>query len=210
MVNKRGAIERALGSRSIAGVDEVGRGCIAGPVYAGAAVLDLARLRRLPRKHRDLIRDSKTLSSDQRQRALVIIHDLAHGLATAAADVAEIEALGINQAGFLAMHRALMQIRVAFDILLIDGKGLLPNYAGEQRAIVKGDDLCYSIAAAAIAAKEERDRYMKAMAREFPSYGFDRHVGYATRVHLTELTRLGPCALHRTNFSPCKVAIEAH
>jgi ribonuclease HII len=203
---KRGRIERELvrEGRRLAGVDEVGRGCLAGPVVAGAVILDFKRVARLDKKLRSLLRDSKQLTHPQRARMVPVIHDVALDFAVAEASVDEIEKLGIVQANFLAMRRALQALRVGFDLLLIDGKMPLSGYDGEQRAIIKGDNLCYTIAAASILAKESRDDFMRQQATVFPAYGFDAHVGYSTRQHLAMIDAHGICTLHRRNFDPIR------
>lgn len=212
---RRGAIELEYLRRGfrILGVDEVGRGCLAGPVYAACAQIDYERLRRLPSKSKSLIRDSKALTHEQRQMALKSIGKIAIEFHVGVASVKDIEELGIVGATFLAMHRAIEQCAQPTDILLIDGKAKLRGYSGEQVAIVGGDDLCYAIAAASIVAKEARDEYMREVAKDFPHYGFQRHVGYGTRSHLQALDTHGPCPLHRSNFEPIRNRIssrEAH
>jgi len=201
----RGKIERDLirtTGKTLVGVDEVGRGCLAGPVYAACASLDYERVRKVPAKSRALIRDSKKLSFEQREKALPIIAAVAVEVHVGVAKVYEIERFGIVQAIFLAMNRALQQCTNAYDILLVDGNQQLPDYWGEQMTIVGGDDLCFAIAAAAIVAKQARDKYMRTLADTFPDYGFDTHVGYATEYHLKSIGEKGICPLHRGNFHP--------
>jgi ribonuclease HII len=202
----RGKIEAELISLypRIAGVDEVGRGCLAGPVYAAVVMLDYSRLRLCPRAELELLRDSKTLSPAQRQRMLPRIEELSLASAIAHAEVREIENLGIVPATFLAMTRALGKITREIDVLLIDGKAPLPGFKGYQRAVIKGDNLCFCIAAASILAKEARDRFMREAADTFPGYGFAAHVGYGTQAHLRAIAAQGPCSLHRMNFAPLR------
>lgn len=206
----RGRIERDLVKQGlrVGGVDEVGRGCLAGPVYAAFAVPDFKRLSRLDRKHRVLIRDSKTLSPAQRRKIIPVLEDVCLDWSIAAATVPEIEALGIQQACFLAMRRALAAKKLSFDILLVDGKIQLAGYDGEQRSVIKGDNLCYAIAAASILAKEARDEYMKAQSELYPVYGFDAHVGYSTRHHMDMIRAHGVCPLHRRNFGPVRQVVS--
>jgi ribonuclease HII len=203
----RGRLERRLLAEGldVAGVDEVGRGCLAGPVYAACAVLDFARVARLKPALRGLLRDSKQLTRDQRAAMVPVIHDVAVEWQIASAGVDEIERHGILAATFAAMRRALGLLGARFDILLIDGKLPLAHYPGRQQPVVRGDDLCYTIAAASILAKEARDAFMRDQAGRFPAYGFEAHVGYGTARHLAMIERHGICRLHRRNFEPVRV-----
>jgi len=203
-----GKIERQLidveGIREIIGVDEVGRGCIAGPVYAACVALDYDKLWRLKRDERKIIRDSKLLSDDQRRAAVPLIRSIAIEAYVGIADTSEVESIGILQACFLAMARAIAECKHTYRMLLMDGKLKHPDYEGEQRAIVSGDNLCFSIAAASILAKVERDTYMREQSKLYPGYGFESHVGYGTKFHLESLKTLGVCDLHRKNFAPIR------
>ncbi len=211
MASSYGEIEKRFlrKNKVIAGVDEVGRGALAGPVYAGAVILDFYKLYDLDEDRRALIRDSKALSKLQREKALPLVKEIASHHATGHADLEEIARLGIVKATFLAMHRALANLGSRYDILLIDGKYPLPDHLGEQMAIIGGDHLCFSIAAASILAKETRDTHMRIEAEQFPGYGFDSHVGYATRDHLRAIHQKGACGLHRKNFEPIKTMLQA-
>jgi ribonuclease HII len=184
------------GARVIAGIDEAGRGCLAGPVVAGACVF--LRRATVP----DGVNDSKKLTCTQRQRLyemLTVSDDLkwAVGVAT----VAEIDRVNILQATFLAMRRALEGLSLAVDLALIDGSQM-PSLTVKIQSIVKGDGKSPSIAAASILAKETRDRMMEVAEKNFPGYEFARHKGYGTARHLAALERLGPCAIHRRTFAP--------
>jgi ribonuclease HII len=209
---KRGKIESEYHrhGKRIAGVDEVGRGCVAGPVYGGCVILDYPALRKLKPQKRSLLRDSKQLSKTQREDAIPIIQGVALGMGVGIGEVAEIERLGIQEATFLAMRRAIKRATKSFtvDILLVDGHLALPGYDGEQEAIVKGDDLCFCIACGSILAKVARDHAMSSYGKSFPSYGFERHVGYATKEHLESIKQHGPCPLHRKNFEPVKSLVQ--
>ena len=207
----RGQIEKDLlaAGRTLAGIDEVGRGCLAGPVVAACAVLDYERVASLADADRDLLRDSKTLSAAQRQYMVPIIQEVSLDCHYAFASVEEIERLGIVQANFLAMRRAISQCRSLFDLLLVDGRQKVAGYPGDQLAVVKGDNLCFAIAAAAIMAKEARDQYMRQESLRYPVYGFDAHVGYGTRHHLAMIEKHGICELHRKNFDPIRSMIHA-
>lgn len=180
------------GYRWIAGVDEVGRGALAGPVVAGAVILDLDCIP-------DGIDDSKKLTANQRQRLAEAIKQSAVTLSVAAVEAEQVDQLGIVPATRLAMQRAIAGLARQPDYLLIDALRLegLPM---PQQAIVHGDASCLSIAAASIVAKVARDAMMKEQDRIYPGYGFARHVGYGTREHRQALNRLGPCAIHRRSF----------
>jgi ribonuclease HII len=207
----RGQIEKDLlaAGRTLAGVDEVGRGCLAGPVVAACTVLDYNRLEALPETTRALLRDSKTLSAAQRQQMLPIIREISFDCHFSFASVDEIERLGIVQANYLAMRRAIGQCKTSFELLLVDGKQTVGGYQGEQLTIVKGDNLCFAIAASAIIAKEARDHYMRQESIRYPVYGFDSHVGYGTSHHLAMIEKHGICDLHRRNFDPIRSMIHA-
>ncbi len=206
----RGKIEKEYLAQGfmLAGVDEVGRGCLAGPVHAAFAILDYDRVFKLKPKIRQLIRDSKLLSREQRAQIVPTIQEVALDWQVAHATVEEIEELNIVQASFLAMRRALARSTVPVDLLLIDGKMKLKGYEGEQRAIIGGDNLCFAIAAAAILAKETRDAHMRSMADIYPHYGFEAHVGYSTERHLASIARHGICPLHRKTFLPIRNILD--
>ena len=176
----------------MAGVDEAGRGCLAGPVVAAAVILDETR----PIHG---LRDSKVLSERKRNELFQQIREraLAYSVGMTAAE--EIDRINILQAALLAMEKAVLALREKPDCVLIDGntKTSLPI---KQRAIVKGDSKCASIAAASIVAKVTRDRFMTEVEREYPGYGFSRHKGYPTKEHLGALRNLGPCPIHRKSF----------
>ncbi|MBM3948109.1 MAG: ribonuclease HII [SAR202 cluster bacterium] len=187
------------GHRLVAGLDEVGRGPIAGPVVAGVAILP----QRLEGDWAALVRDSKQLTAAQREAVLPHLEETAVGLAVGVGSVEEIDALGIMNATRLAMRRALEALTVRPDFLLLDAFPL-PGVATPQKAIVHGDALCLSIAAASIAAKVARDRMMVELDGEYPGYGFASHKGYASSDHLARLRELGPCAIHRFGFEPVR------
>jgi ribonuclease HII len=188
----------------IAGVDEVGRGCLAGPVYTAAVVLDLKKLFALDHKSLELIRDSKKLSAKQRAKSLETIKKIAQSITIGISDVATIDCKGIVPATFLAMHKSVKNLNCKIDYLLVDGNKELPEYRGKQQAIIKGDNLSFSIAAASIVAKQARDAVMQKSHLEFIEYGFSTNVGYGTKTHLCALKKYGPCVLHRKSFEPVK------
>lgn len=187
----------------IAGVDEVGRGCLAGPVFAAAVVINSNRFARLIDKQRRMIRDSKTLSPRQRTAILPVIIQIAQSYSIGMAQVREIEQLGIVKATFLAMRRAITLL-TSIDLLVVDGRTAIPGINIRQQAVVDGDQLLPVISAASIVAKVARDRYMAKQGQRYPQYGFAQHVGYGTAQHFARIAEHGICPLHRRNFSPIK------
>lgn len=191
-------------SKILCGVDEVGRGCLAGPVYAAAAILDLEALFDAPLSTRSLIRDSKTLSAAQRAKARACMDPYLRDSAWGQASAKEVDTHGIVFACFLAMKRALALLQHPFDHLLVDGNQGLPHWVGPQSAVVKGDQKCFSIAAASILAKLERDHFMTNASHRYPHYGLETNVGYGTQHHLEALQQHGACSLHRKSFAPIR------
>lgn len=185
---------RRRGYRRIAGVDEAGRGPLAGPVVAAAVILPVrCRLAGAD--------DSKRLSEAERERLHAVILDKAVGVGIGSAGADEIDSLNILEATRLAMRRAIDNLVPAPDYLLLDDV-TLPGVAIPGRSIIKGDALSLSIAAASIIAKVTRDRLMVAYHETFPQYNFLSHKGYGTADHLRRLARYGPCDLHRRTFAP--------
>ncbi len=184
----------------VCGVDEAGRGPLAGPVYAAAVILDPAR----PIAG---LKDSKKLSAARREQLAVTIRENALAWAVASASVEEIDTLNILQATLLAMRRAVEALQPAAEAALIDGNRC-PLLAIPARAIVKGDALEPCISAASILAKTERDKEMRALADIHPAYGFERHAGYPTADHVAALETFGPCAAHRKTFGPVKRCLQ--
>ncbi len=178
----------------VAGVDEAGRGPLAGPVVAAAVILDPARQVRG-------LRDSKVLSPERREELAVRIRERAIAWATGSADVAEIDRLNILHATMLAMRRAVEALGVVPEEALVDGNRC-PALACRTRAIVKGDRDVKAISAASILAKTTRDALLVELDRAYPQYGFAQHKGYGTPEHLAALQRHGPCPLHRRSFAP--------
>ena len=193
------------GTLCIAGIDEVGRGPLAGPVVAGVAVIDRAVAKR---KLLRLIDDSKKLVREDRETAYAAM--IASGcvrFAVGEASVEEIDAINILQATFLAMRRALQGLEQQPDIVLIDGDRLPPELGCRAETIVGGDARSYSIAAASIFAKVTRDRYMCRLAESFPGYGWETNVGYKSPAHLRALKALGPTPHHRRSFAPVRACL---
>ena len=186
---------RARGARAVAGVDEVGRGPLAGPVVAAAVVLDLDR----PPLGAN---DSKKLTARARETLFETIMRDARAVALGFGSVEEIARLNIRAASLLAMRRAIEALALPPDMALIDGNALPPDLPCPARAIVKGDSLSLSIAAASIVAKVTRDRLMARLHVLHPAYGFDRHAGYGTAAHLKALAEHGATESHRRDFAP--------
>jgi len=182
-------------SEPVAGVDEAGRGPLAGPVTAAAVVLD-------PNFHIDGIGDSKALSEKRREALFVPIQEHALAWAIGWASAEEIDQINILQASLLAMRRALEQIPGTFQSVAVDGNRLIPKLTTPQRTIVKGDAKVKAIGAASILAKVARDRYMLELHQKFPQYNFAKHKGYPTAEHMIALRKFGPCPEHRRSFGP--------
>jgi ribonuclease HII len=190
----------------VAGIDEAGRGPLAGPVVAAVAVIDRTAAKR---KLLKLIDDSKKLVEEDREAAYEAM--VASGIvqfAVAEASVAEIDSINILQATFLAMRRALQALSVPPGLVLIDGDRVPPELGCRAETIVGGDARSYSIAAASIFAKVTRDRYMAELARSFPGYGWETNRGYGSPEHLEALDRLGPTPHHRKSFAPVTRILE--
>ncbi|MEH6588817.1 MAG: ribonuclease HII [Halioglobus sp.] len=180
----------------LAGVDEVGRGPLAGDVVAAAVILD-------PQRPIDGLRDSKKLTARRREELAGIIKEQALAWAVARASVAEIDSINILQASLLAMHRAVAALSVQPGFVLVDGNRL-PRWAYAAEAVVKGDDRVPAIAAASILAKVQRDSELIALEEAYPGYGFAAHKGYPTPAHLKALRELGVTPVHRKSFAPVK------
>jgi ribonuclease HII len=185
---------RRVGFNAVAGVDEVGRGCLAGPVVAAAVVLD-------PGRYVARIGDSKTVTALERARLYDKITRVAVSWCVAAAECDEIDRINIHQASLRAMQRAVMGLSPLPDFVLVDAFRI-PDLRMAQRAIEHGDARCTAIAAASIVAKVTRDRMMLELHARDPRYGFDRHKGYATREHLDAVSRFGYSEVHRRSFRP--------
>ena len=188
--------------RLIAGVDEAGRGPLAGPVVAAAVILD-------PAVRIVGLGDSKRLSPQRRAELDLEIRERAAGYAVARADVDVIDAINILQATMQAMREAVARLDPAPDLVLVDGNRC-PDVPCPVRAVVGGDATVAAIGAASILAKVARDREMIEMDRRYPEYGFARHKGYGTRAHRDALLRLGPSPIHRLSFAPVKSALMRH
>ena len=185
----------------VAGVDEVGRGPLAGDVVAAAVILD-------PARPVSGLRDSKKLSAARREQLAAQIREQALAWSVARATVAEIDELNILQASLLAMHRAVRALQPQPVYVLVDGNRL-PRWDYASEPVVKGDDRVAAIAAASILAKVQRDAELLELDRQYPGYGFARHKGYPTPAHLAALRELGATAVHRRSFAPVRAILQA-
>ncbi|HPN55010.1 MAG TPA: ribonuclease HII [Candidatus Moranbacteria bacterium] len=227
-------IEKELleqGYEIVIGVDEAGRGPLAGPVIAAAVTIRNEKSNNqtgaeIPNttyqipdtKMWDLVRDSKKLSEKQREKVFDFIHENFHvGVGLCSHET--IDRINILEASFLAMKKAVSDLvrnkakveslKPKADgrvVILVDGNKQIPNFSMEQKAIVSGDKIVKSISAASIVAKVTRDRMMLEMHQRYPEYGFDRHKGYGTKMHMDALSKHGPCEIHRRSFAPVKAA----
>lgn len=193
-------LERARLAGHVAGVDEAGRGPLAGPVVAAAVVLD-------PDRIPDGIDDSKRLDAGQREMAFAAIQGSAIAIGIAIADAKRIDRINILQATMWAMQKAVENLAAAPCLVLVDGN-CLPKLRTQARALIGGDRRCVSIAAASIVAKVTRDRMMVELAQSYPGYGFERHKGYPTRSHRDALARLGPTPQHRRSFRTVQLSLQ--
>jgi len=185
---------RRVGFVHVAGVDEVGRGCLAGPVVAAAVVLH-------PDRHVPGVSDSKLVPAAEREQLYDEIISCALSWAVAGADPLEIDRINIHQASLRAMQRAILALAPLPDIVLVDAFRV-PDLPMAQRGVAHGDRRCSAIAAASIVAKVTRDRQMRELHDRDPRYGFDRHKGYATADHLDAVARYGYSEVHRRSFRP--------
>lgn len=199
----------ARGHRIIAGVDEAGRGAWAGPLVAGAVVLphpqDLEGSPDLASGLAEL-RDSKMLTHETRERLLALIQEAAVGVGVGIVSAGLIDVIGIGPANRLAWARALRSLGLKPDHLLLDAFKL-PAWRAPQKAIIRGDAACISIAAASVVAKVTRDRIMQELENTHPGYGFAQHKGYGTRLHSDAIKLLGVAPTHRRSFAPIRAAL---
>jgi ribonuclease HII len=199
-MTSRQTIVLHVGPLGLCGVDEAGRGPLAGPVMAAAVMLD-------PDQPINGLRDSKKLSAAARERLADEIRLRAAAWCVAEASVAEIDHLNILHATMLAMQRAVAGLSRAPDDVWVDGNRC-PNWAWRSQAVVKGDDKVAAIAAASILAKTARDQFMCRLHDDYPAYGFAQHMGYGTAVHLAALQVHGACPQHRRSFAPVKLVLD--
>jgi len=196
--------ERALfkkGCKFIAGIDEAGRGPLAGPVVAGIVVFENKNVKKWLKFN---IKDSKKLSHEKRKAILKIIKQEAIEWGIGIVSEKIIDKINIRQASLLAMIKAFARIKTPLDYLLIDGKDTLVDLPINQKAIISGDEKSMIIAAASILAKETRDDIMRRLAKKYPQYHFDQHKGYGTKLHFETIKKYGACKIHRKSFHPIK------
>jgi ribonuclease HII len=194
---------RAQGYRYIAGIDEVGRGALAGPVVAAAVILPS----RIKAPWAGLVRDSKQLTPQKRELLYPHIHKIAMAIGIGSVDCQAVDTLGIVRATEMAMKQAIDRLSPSAEVLLIDFMSL-PEVKLPQKGIIEGDSRCFSIACASIVAKVTRDRLMTELDRVYPGYLLAQHKGYGTAAHLACLHRLGPSPIHRRTFQPIRNIIE--
>jgi ribonuclease HII len=187
------------GFKLVAGIDEVGRGCLAGPVVASAVIMP----REIKGNWRKKVRDSKILSSEQREYLYPYIHESAISIGTGVVNPDVIDDFGMTSAVQLAMKTAIEKLLPQPDFVLIDYL-VIPELSLPQKGVEDGDTLCFSIACASIVAKVFRDHLMMEMDKTYPGYGFAHHKGYGTEEHIVCLRKLGPSPIHRWLFSPVR------
>ncbi len=186
----------------VCGVDEAGRGPIAGPVFAAAVILD-------PDRPVDGLKDSKKLSENRRDELARLIREKARVWSIAQCSVAEIDELNILWASMLAMKRAIEMLSIKPELALIDGNRCPEGLSVRAEAIVRGDDRIPAISAASILAKTARDAAMMELHNQYPEYGFDRHKGYPTAFHLAQLEKYGVSPVHRKTYAPVRKLLES-
>lgn len=192
----------------VAGVDEVGRGALAGPLVAAAVVFERSTIERRSRRERieRSVRDSKLMTRQTREDALPVIHECASAIGIGMVECDELDALGMTAANRLAMERAVFDLAAEPGVLLLDA--FVTDLAMPQVGLIDGDARCLSIAAASIVAKVTRDRLMIALHESDCRYGLDQHVGYGTRAHLGALREHGPAEFHRRSFRPVQECLN--
>ena len=203
-------IEREVFKREfgfLGAIDEAGRGPLAGPVVAACVVCSSD----FNAKNKELenIKDSKKLSEKQREKLFAVIFNYFEEVGVGICDHRTIDKIDILQATFLAMKKAIGALKQKPKFIILDGRQAIPNLSLRQKAIINGDNLSLSIAAASIVAKVTRDRIMRQADKKYPEYGFAQHKGYGTKLHLVNLEKYGPCEIHRTSFAPVKRLISA-
>ena len=192
----------SLGKNFIAGVDEAGRGPLAGPVVAACVIIDKNFNLDLPEMK--LINDSKKLSSKKRELLFSLIKNQALSVEISVINNEAIDKINILQASLLAMKKSILKSKIKPDLVLIDGNQKIPKLEISQENIINGDARVWVIAAASIIAKVSRDFLMKELDKKYPEYGFIKHKGYGTKFHFQKLIEYGPCPIHRKSFAPVK------
>ncbi len=194
------------GFKYVVGIDEAGRGPLAGPVSAGAVVIQNEE------QVVEKVRDSKKMTKKQREEAFQKIKDISTAWGIGLVDSKEIDRVGIQEAVKKAMILALVQVegmlKKKAEYLIIDGTNVLPIIGYKMMRIQEGDLFHYSISAGSVLAKVQRDRIMREYSKKYPQYGFERHVGYGTKLHMEMLEKYGPCDIHRRCFRPVRELLE--
>jgi ribonuclease HII len=188
----------------IVGVDEVGRGCWAGPVVAGAVILP----EKFRRRKSWLLQDSKTLNRRQRAEADIELRKIALAIGLGWVDAPTIDQIGLTAAVKLAMQQALEQLQIDYDEIIVDGNYNFLVDNPKARPLIRADASVPAVSAASIVAKVARDNYMAAVCEQYPDYGFERHVGYGTRLHLERLRLHGVSPLHRHSYRPVQALLQ--
>jgi len=191
-----------LGYKLIGGVDEAGRGPLAGPVVAACVVIGPDFI--IDHEDLALVADSKKLTAKRREKLFGIIKEKVLAVEIGVVDNLTIDKINILQASFLAMRRAIKKLKVEPDYILVDGNFKIPKLEKSQTAIIGGDGKVFCIAAASIIAKVSRDWMMTEIDKQYPEYEFAKHKGYGTKAHFAKIAELGPCPLHRFSFNPIK------
>lgn len=192
----------SLGYKLVAGIDEAGRGPLAGPVVAACVIIGPDF--KIEPGDLELVADSKKLSAKKREKIFKAIKEKALAVEIGVIDSKVIDKINILQASFLAMRHALKKIKLQPDYILTDGRFKIPKISINQSAIIKGDSTVWVIAAASIIAKVSRDWMMNNLDTEYPNYNFSKHKGYGTSEHLKNIAQFGPCPVHRFSFAPIK------
>jgi len=191
-----------LGYKLIGGVDEAGRGPLAGPVVAACVVIgpDFE----IEPGDLELVNDSKKLTAKKREKLFKIIREKVLAVEIGIVSPQTIDKINILQASFLAMRRAIRGVKIAPDYILLDGAFKIPKLDKPQTAIIKGDGKVFCIAAASIIAKVSRDYLMEELDKKYPAYEFSKHKGYGTKLHMEKIAEYGPCPIHRFTFAPIR------
>lgn len=192
----------AQGAEYVAGIDEAGRGPLAGPVVAACVIVD--RNFNLSSKELEMVADSKKLSQKKREMLFSLIKDSVKVVEISVISNEYIDKINILQASLLAMKKAYEKTSIKADIILVDGNKKIPNLEVEQKTVINGDAKVWVIAAASIIAKVSRDYIMTELDKKYPEYGFAKHKGYGTKYHLEALKEYGPCSIHRQSFAPVR------
>ncbi len=191
-----------LGYKFVGGVDEAGRGPLAGPVVAACVVIDSNF--KIDSSDLELVADSKKLSAKKREKLFGVIREKALAVEIGIVDNINIDKINILQASFLAMRRAIKKLKIEPDCILVDGNFKIPKLDKPQEAIIGGDGKVWAIAAASIIAKVSRDWIMSEIDKQYPEYEFYKHKGYGTKLHLEKIALYGPCPIHRMSFAPIR------